>query len=599
MIHASQNYLSAIYDYSRQMKTRVYFNDSDEAIENELISVEVIETAMSSSRLILGDIATNKVTIKFYMPDSVIPLENGKVRVEHGLFVGQQGIEDDDIDDGYEYVPMGTYYIQDIQRSYESSIVSITGYDCTMRLRKDYVPTIEYPAHIRDIIDDISQQCHVSFEEYDYPDIIIDSYSEGTNQEMLCYIAGLLGCNIKANREDHLCFYWWKETNHCLSLDVQYLGQFQRNMDQQITIHSLTSGSEKNEIVSGEGTGITFMNPYMTQDRLDKLLEGIQGFHYMPCTVQYRGNPILEVGDIVLVEDKGGSFYPILLSENKIVLTGMNAQIHSLGEKEDHVSMGNTPMQNQLKKLYRSLESAFKESTEVILGNKGGYFVIDRDQDGFPIGFKIMDTPTLTENTKGWIFNKDGFGYSDNGFLTLENIAIDMLGNINANTIHTGVIQGNCFDIDLDTGSIVMGERGEDGLIDSEWFRVDENGISLSISNQTLEDIKDMNDRIHDIDESIEKQKEELKKYFRWNEKGVEIGDSLSPIKMLLTNEKLSFLQSDDEVAYITNNKLYITEGLFMQKSTVGDENVGYYEWLIRTNGNMSLKYRGVKKDGK
>ena len=66
---------------------------------------------------------------------------------------------------------------------------------------------------------------------------------------------------------------------------------------------------------------------------------------------------------------------------------------------------------------------------------------------------------------------------------------------------------------------------------------------------------------------------------------------------MKLSNEKLSFYQNSQEIAYISQNKLYITEGLFVKKCTIGSEN-NFYEWIIRENGNMSLKYREGFIDG-
>lgn len=598
MIEVSQEYLTAINDYSRQMKTRVYFNDSEVPIEKELIYVAVTETGMSDRMLKFGDMATNKVEVKFYMPQDTIPLDNGYLRVEHGLFTHSQSLDQDDFD-GYEYVPMGTFYIDEIQKSHESSIVSITGYDCTVKLKQDYKPDIEYPNTLENVVMDICQQCHVSINEYDFPEIIIDSYYEGTCQEMLSFIASLLGKCIKANRYDSLEFYWWQSTNYKITHQLQYLGEFKRKSDNAIIIHSLISGTVEKPLVSGEGYGMSFTNPYMIQTILDELLLLIQGLSYMPCEVKYRGNPAIEIGDMINVEDKNGNFYPIVLSEHTIVLTGLNAKINCEGEQDNEISMGSSFIDHQLKKLYHSLQTSFKESTETIIGEKGGYFIIDRDDQGFPAGFKIMDTPTLTEYTKGWLFNKNGFGYSDNGFQTLQNVAIDMLGHINANAIHTGIIQGNCFDIDLESGSIVMGKRGEDGEFIHEWFRVDINGIYLSVSEQIHTDIDDINQSIDNIEKSIIDNQTELRKYIRWNQDYLEMGEiGTDNIQMKLTNQKLAFLQSGQEVAYISNNKLYITEGLFMNRCVIGHEDSGYYEWIIRTNGNMSLKYREVNDHG-
>lgn len=593
MYNVSDTYLTKIVEPSRQLKTRIYFNDSEIPLEENIISVSVTEMGMSSETLTIGDLCTNQAKVQFYMPNDSICLEGGKFKVEQGLYVGVNDLEENDIQDGYEYVSLGTFYVDSIDKKDTSSIVTIIGYDCTTRLNKDYVAGIDYPATIEHVIEDICEQCHISFMDYDFPDMIIDTYYETTCQEMLSFMASLLGKNIKANRDDAIEFYWWKSNQKIITKDIQYIDQLTKKSDDNIVINSLTSGSEDNVIVSGKGKGITFTNPYMTQEILDQLFIEIQGFSYTPLSIQYRGNPAFEIGDIILVEDNKGEILSLLLSEHEMILTGMNGKIDCVGKIADETVVKMSPTDKKLKKLYNSLETSFKNTSETIIGAKGGYFVIDRNEQGLPIGFKIMDTPTLTENTNLWIFNQKGFGFSNDGGKTLENVAIDMNGNINANAIHTGIIQGNCFDIDLESGTIIMGKRNDDGTFASEWFRVDENGIFMSVSEKTQEEIKNVNDSI----EELTQKQNELHQYFRYGTDGIEIGTDSSLVKMRLTNEKLSFLQDSTEIAYMSQNKLYITEGLFMQRCTIGDKD-NFYEWVIRQNGNMSLKYRGGSYNG-
>lgn len=582
MFQTYENYQEIINQPQRQMKTKVYFNGSKDYLESEIIEASIEEIGMSSDVLTIGDICTNKAEIKFYMQEP-IPLEGGYFSVEHCLYGDEQ----------WQSIPMGIFYIQDIQKLENTSIVKIIGYDCTTYLKKSYVPTIEYPATIEEVIDDICQQCNVTYEEYEYPELMIDYYMDITCEEMLCYMAGLMGKNIKANRYGNIEFYWWNLCDYSITKDLQYMYELKRTTDENIIIHSLTSGTEDHVIACGEGYGISFHNPYMTQEILNHIFSNIKDFTYTPLSLQYRGNPALEIGDVVLVEDQHGQFYHSLVSEHTLLLTGLQGKIESRGNINDDIVMREGPTEKKIKKMYSSLQTSFKETTETLIGAKGGYFIIDRDEQGYPTGFKIMDTPTLTEHTHLWLFNKNGFGFSENGGQTFQNIAIDMLGNINANAIHTGVIQGNCFDIDLENGTIVMGQRSEDQSFESEWFRVDENGIFMSLSQQTLEEIKNVNDSIGELQE----EQKMLHQYFRYGDEGIEIGSSLSDIMMKLSNEKLSFYQNSQEIAYISQNKLYITEGLFVKKCTIGSEN-NFYEWIIRENGNMSLKYREGFIDG-
>ena len=138
--------------------------------------------------------------------------------------------------------------------------------------------------------------------------------------------------------------------------------------------------------------------------------------------------------------------------------------------------MTSSPTEIKLNKLYNTLTNALKHSTETILGQHGGNLVIDLNSDGKPSGWTIMNTPTLESYTKLWKMNQGGLGYSEDGGKTFKNIAFDMNGNFNANIINTGVINGEMFELDLQTGVIRIGKRDNDGEISNPSFYLNENG---------------------------------------------------------------------------------------------------------------------------
>ena len=132
--------------------------------------------------------------------------------------------------------------------------------------------------------------------------------------------------------------------------------------------------------------------------------------------------------------------------------------------------------------------------------------------------------------------------------------------------------------------------------VSTEYMKVSEkeeiyNYISSQILQESDKITISFTDRVTNVENQVVTNQQELEKYIRFSAEGIELGDELSPFKTKITNTRISFFQSGQEVAYISNNKLYITQALFMQKSTIGNEVSGYYTWVIRSNGNMSLKY--------
>ena len=65
---------------------------------------------------------------------------------------------------------------------------------------------------------------------------------------------------------------------------------------------------------------------------------------------------------------------------------------------------------------------------------------------------------------------------------------------------------------------------------------------------------------------------------------------TLSPFQALFTNTRLSFLQDDLEVAYISDNKLNISEASIDNLSVDKKIQLQKFEWAIESNGSMSLR---------
>ena len=83
-----------------------------------------------------------------------------------------------------------------------------------------------------------------------------------------------------------------------------------------------------------------------------------------------------------------------------------------------------------------------------------------------------------------------------------------------------------------------------------------------------------------------------LATYIRYYQSGgtgvLELGDNASGYVAKLNNQKLSFYDGDTEVAYISNNKLYITNGEIQNNLQIGK-----YQWITDSTGRMSLKWVG------
>ena len=81
---------------------------------------------------------------------------------------------------------------------------------------------------------------------------------------------------------------------------------------------------------------------------------------------------------------------------------------------------------------------------------------------------------------------------------------------------------------------------------------------------------------------------EEIARYIRFVDGNIELGNSSSPIQLKIMNDKISFRQAGEEVAWFSNNALYVTDGNFMKSLRVGK-----FAFVPRANGSLDFKKVG------
>ena len=92
---------------------------------------------------------------------------------------------------------------------------------------------------------------------------------------------------------------------------------------------------------------------------------------------------------------------------------------------------------------------------------------------------------------------------------------------------------------------------------------------------------------------TIEENQRLLEQYIRFVGARIELGRSDSVIKAVLQNDRLSFVESGQEVAYISNRTLFIKDAQITQTLRFGNADSGYYVWAIGENSTYELTYNG------
>lgn len=90
---------------------------------------------------------------------------------------------------------------------------------------------------------------------------------------------------------------------------------------------------------------------------------------------------------------------------------------------------------------------------------------------------------------------------------------------------------------------------------------------------------------INENDANTRQEFEEIRKYIRFEDGDIIIGQSDNELRLRIENDRITFYDNVDEVAYVSNHKLHITEAEILTSIIVGN-----YAFIPRANGNLSFK---------
>ena len=72
----------------------------------------------------------------------------------------------------------------------------------------------------------------------------------------------------------------------------------------------------------------------------------------------------------------------------------------------------------------------------------------------------------------------------------------------------------------------------------------------------------------------------------------IELGRVGNAFTAELSNVELAFKENGQKIAFISNNSLVITNAEIRNKLSLGNETRGWFDFIPRANGNLSIKWR-------
>ena len=510
---------AACFAPGREITSKVNFNGTTNLPASEIQEIVVTEQFGSSDGVTIGAAFSSQCKVVIYKQTPALQLSGGNFIPSVGIMVGGEA----------QYVQKGKFYIpSDGVEKTGDLWLTITGYDRMAGLTAEYAPTITFPATPTQMLVDVCTQAHVTAPSVNMPDMQIDAPYTGSLREQLGWLAGLIGCNAKFDATGSLVFCWYTDSGLTLGWDVQYMDGLELTADSAFTINSLLTGTEENPISVGTGLGITSTNPYMTAEQAAVVLAQISGKSLMPCKLKWRGNPATEAGDSVTVTGRDGKALTVYIMEQRMTIKGgMSADITCYGIEDAEYAV-ESPTQKKVQQQYDEVREAFKSATEKIIGAKGGYFEINYDEDGYPTGWQLRNTPTVEDDTKMWIMSDGGLGFSSDGGKTISNIALTADGTISGTALAIGSVSQEAVDGLSDALTFINGELNSKISRDDAKSEIKQTADALDV-------------RITGLDDDLQL----ITKSFHVGDDGLVIGETDNPIKLRLDNDTLQFLRDN------------------------------------------------------
>lgn len=318
MLKVSDAFNSAFAAPDRELRARVTIGktvyDSD-----DLTSINYDSGAMTGEQFSIGSTYMNSAKITFsHLVEGLKQLD--EVLVEFGVLKP---------DGAVEYVKMGTFIVDDkIQMDRNNNTTTIECMDRMTMLGGTYVSKLTYPARIKDVAVEIANMAGVKANETSFARLSENKINQPTGytyRDAIGLIAQFQMGFALFDRDGLLDIRTLQDNSFKIDPNQYFLKGLVKNETffklngiscTVVTTSKDENGNETSKTTvlqsgSSSGAQIKLANNVMTQDVLDRMYEALKFTNYYPFSLNWNGNPAVEAGDWLTVEDLQGNEFKV------------------------------------------------------------------------------------------------------------------------------------------------------------------------------------------------------------------------------------------------------------------------------------------------
>lgn len=318
MLKVSDAFNSAFAAPDRELRARVTIGktvyDSD-----DLTSINYDSGAMTGEQFSIGSTYMNSTKITFsHLVEGLKQLD--EVLLEFGIVKA---------DGTTEYVKMGTFIIDDkIQMDRNNNSTTIECMDRMVMLGGAYKSKLSYPATIKSVAVEIANMAGVRVNDTSFARLPNQSINEPIGysyRDAIGIIAQFAMGFALFDRDGYLDIRTLVDSEFKIDPSQYFLKGLVKNETffklngiscTVVTTSKDENGNETSKTTvlqsgSSSGSQIKLANNVMTQDVLDRMYESLKFTNYYPFILNWNGNPAVEAGDWLTLEDMQGNEFKV------------------------------------------------------------------------------------------------------------------------------------------------------------------------------------------------------------------------------------------------------------------------------------------------
>ena len=469
---------------------------------------------------------------------------------------------------------------------------------------------------------------------------------ETTCRQALGYIAMLAGGNARIDRTGRMQILPYALGEEA-ALELEEWSSLETGTD-DILVTGLSmavedgDGTEQTVLYGEEGYVLQVENPLVTpgqeQASLALMGAGLVGYPFRPFSGEHTAFPLAEFMDMALVRDRRGRAYKTVLTDVDFAFGGYTSFSNSAEPAARNGSRYVSPeararlAARRLVERERTAREAEMERLAGLLSQSGGLFCTVQTLEDDSKVYYLHNRPELADSATVMKLTAEAIGFSTDGgktwpygFAVTGEMVMGVIRSegLSADWVKFGTLPQERVDglAELSSGLEVLRERIQSTVTTEQ---LDERNASLtqqmtsfmqdreSVILQAMEEyaasadldalretinaqLKVLTEQVsiefarvtaeqRQADEQLSGQYEQITRYFRFTPDGLEIGENTSPLLLRLTNDRISFLYNGQEVAYISDRMLYITDAHALNSLRIGG-----FSWTPRQTGSLSL----------